>query len=902
MEEKKFLPNEEEIKLIDLLSVEELQLAQDAVSKVTRMAALITDENGVPITQGSNFSRFCTDFCRKSEEGRRRCENCDKMGAISALEQKQPVFYFCHANLVDFAAPIMLNGRMIGSFIGGQVLSQPPDLDAMKRTAREIDVDPDEFIEAAKETNIIPAVAIDRCTNFIYTFAQILSSMAYKAYIAKKESQVAFQAAAAKTDFLANMSHEIRTPMNAIIGMSQIALREEMSGKAREYLGQVLSSAEMLLTIINDILDYSKLEAQKMSIIEDKYSPTELIEDVSNIISNRVSGKDIEFIVDIDSSIPCELIGDDVRIKQIIVNLANNAVKFTASGQVKLTINKKIIDNENVLICGAVSDTGIGIKEENLAKIFKSFEQVDSKRNRKVEGTGLGLAIVKELVEAMGGEIRVESQYEVGSTFYFDIPQKISNAVRCIDQLQDCPSVLGIINNKYIRKQLKKDMSALGAQYMDIEGDKVEYYLDKTDVDFIFIEDQLVSEELLSNRDKIKGTRWVIIGGNTSVQADERTLLLGKPVSVLAIAGVLQNKKTIVKAAEIAEDEYAFTAPDARVLIVDDNDVNLSVAKGLLEPINMKVDTAISGFEAIKMVADKPYDIIFMDHMMPDMDGIETANAIREEFPEYAATPIIALTANALSGAKEEFIRAGMNDFVAKPIEIGALLSALLKWLPKEKIHKVDENERVMVAAQNIDSNAGITAIRFLDVDYALSLLKTEKLYWKVLKDYYSMIDKKIHKIKSCEINEDIGNYIVEVHALKSSSKQIGAISLSKKAENLESAGNHHDIAMIHKLTDEMLEEYRNLESALAPYFYVAAEFTAPAEEISKEDILMLLSDMYDAIDELDLDKAETVVNKLSEYKLSSEDAKRIDQLKESVRDMNIDVCMEIIDEWKNCL
>ena len=889
------------LKLTDLLDVEELQKAQEVVSKMAGVASLITDEDGVPITEGTNFSRFCQGYCRTTEEGRKRCEQCDKMGAIMALEQKKPVYYFCHANLVDFAAPIVLNGRVIGSFIGGQVLSEKPDVRKMRQTAREIGVDEEDFVAAALETNIISIAAIERCTNFIYEFAEMLSAMAYRAYIAKKESMIAFKAATAKTDFLANMSHEIRTPMNAILGMSQIALREDMSSKARNYIGQVRNSAEMLLTIINDILDYSKLEAGKMSIIDTEYMPENLIKEVSAIINRRVGNKDIEFIVDMDPSLPYELRGDDVRLKQILVNLANNAVKFTEHGQVLLRLQQRFVDEDTVMLMGSVTDTGMGIKKEDIGKLFNSFQQVDSKRNRKVEGTGLGLAIVKELVEAMHGEIHVESEYNKGSTFSFSVPQKVVNSVRTIDPLKDCPSVFGLVHNPYIKAQLQKDMLKLGVQYMDVAEDLLEDMMAQVPADYIFVEESMYKESLQKLAEQYENTKLVVICSNSSTRFEqmEKVRILKKPLSVIGVAAVLKNSSANVTEIAHAEPEIDFRAPEAKVLIVDDNEVNLSVAVGLLEPLEMQVDIAESGMQAVKMCGEKQYDIIFMDHMMPEMDGVEATHEIRKVYPIYQQIPIVALTANALVGNKAEFKEAGMNDFVAKPIELDAILGVLKKWLPQEKINLLDKNEILRQAVQNTDTDSGLAGMHFLDTNYALNLLKSEKLYWKVMKDYYYMIDKKYKKIKDCEVNEDISIYIVEVHALKSSSRQIGAISLSKKAENLEAAGNRHDLETIHRLTDEMLEEYLGLQASLAPYFMeeevVADENTAT--EVSTEEMKELLQKVKNAIDELDLDQAEEIVEQITGFHLAGESQELATRMKETIMDMDIDGCTDVIEQ-----
>ncbi|MCM1157356.1 MAG: PocR ligand-binding domain-containing protein [Bacteroidales bacterium] len=900
----KYLDDKDNVRLLDLLSVDELQRFQDTISEMAGIAALTTDENGEPITEGSRFSRFCTDFCRKSPIGRKRCEDCDKMGAIMALEQGKPLYYYCHANLVDFAAPIMLEGRMIGSFIGGQVLADAPNIDAMRKIAHEIEVDEDEFVKAAQETNFVSRDEIERCTHFIYEFAQMLSEMAYKAYMEKRESELVLQAATAKTDFLANMSHEIRTPMNAIIGMSQIALREEMSKRAREYLTQIKSSADMLLTIINDILDYSKLEAGKMSIINVNYEPLNLIKDVSNIIVNRIANKNIEFIIDMDPSIPFELIGDDVRIKQVFVNLANNAIKFTNKGQVLIGITHVVVDSDTILLKCSVTDTGIGIKEEDIGSLFNSFEQVDSRRNRKVEGTGLGLAIVKDLVENMGGKIEVKSVYEEGSVFSFEIPQKVANAVNTIAVLEDCPAVLAYIDNPYIRPQIEKDVTVLGAQYVSVDLNVLKSFLKSANVDFVFVEDMLVTDEIIELNDTHPDVTFVVISTSAGLNAanmkySDDFVYMPHPLSVITTSAILQNKSMEVQAVTPTEPVLDFTAPEADILIVDDNEVNLSVAEGLLEPVEMQIDLADNGFKAVEMAGQKTYDIIFMDHMMPDMDGLEATAMIRERFPEYNDIPIIALTANALSGNREMFLNAGLNDYVAKPIKFDVLIEVLKKYLPKDKLVMLGKEEILKKATKNIDMDSGISGMAFLDTGYALELLKSEKLYWKVLKDYYNMIDKKSEKIKRCEAEEDIGNYIVEVHALKSSSKQIGALSLSKKAENLEAAGNRHDIEMIHNHTDEMLEEYRNLQTSLAPYFIGGRGLEEDKQDFEKavnvDEIRVLLDGMREVIDELDFDAAEEKLDELSAYKFGDEITGFIGKLREALVDMDIDGCLELI-------
>lgn len=384
------------------------------------------------------------------------------------MDSGKPVSYFCHANLVDFAAPIMLGDQMIGSFIGGQVLSEEPDYDKMREYAKELGVDEEGFIEAARKAQIVPKAAIERSTNFIYEFAGIISDMAYKSYETIKLSKQAMQAAAHKSDFLANMSHEIRTPMNAVLGMAEMALREEMTPQAKQYIRQIRSSGKNLLVIINDILDFSKIESGKMNIVPVVYEPLSIINDLANIVNTRIGSKKIEFTVDFDPTMPHKLYGDNIRIQQILLNLLNNAVKFTEHGEVHLSVSFSQTDSENIMLKAIIKDTGIGIKKQDMDKLFKSFQQVDSKRNRNIEGTGLGLAISQQLLRLMGGSIHVESEYEQGSTFYVELPQKIIDTSPSIPEPDSIVKAALIIENKYVLEQIKKDLSRLGIEYSDL--------------------------------------------------------------------------------------------------------------------------------------------------------------------------------------------------------------------------------------------------------------------------------------------------------------------------------------------------------------------------------------------------------------------------------------------------
>lgn len=600
----------------------------------------------------------------------------------------------------------------------------------------------------------------------------------------------------AKTNFVSNMSHEIHTPMNSIVGITEILLRSRHSPKEQEYLLNIQSSGRVLLTIINDVLDCSKMEAGKMQLFDEPYDTCSLFHDLRISMENRIGHSGLELIYDIDQDIPCKLKGDMGRIRQVIINLVNNAIKYTEKGSVRFSVHVRQKNTDKVMLYYEVADTGIGIRKEDQKILFDAFQRVEMDRNRYVEGTGLGLTISQNLVNMMGGVIEVESEYGKGSRFFFTI---------------------------------------------------------------------------------------------------EQTIIDPTPVSAVNYNGQKDNVTE-------KEAECLFIAPEAHILLVDDNELNLVVAKELLKPLRMQIDTAENGLQAVKMVRGSQYDLVLMDHMMPVMDGIEAAKAIRA-LPEdkYQKLPIIALTANAMVDARKEFLNAGMNGFVAKPIDFARICNQLKLWLPKDLVRDVPKEEAKKLLADDLSDRE----IQPEDPQMGFSFEEGVKhcgskaALMKTIRIFYRTIDSKANKIEQCLKEGLISDYVIEIHALKSSALLIGAVPLSEAAKELEDYGKQGKTEVLEEKTPDVLTLYRDLKNILRPY---AEKEEDAKKEFSDGEWITALQQIHQCIEQFDLDGVDQIMEQLEEYQVPECIRESMDQLRVYVADVSMEEIMELTDTMTGLL
>lgn len=612
------------------------------------------------------------------------------------------------------------------------------------------------------------------------------------------------KAEGARDIFLANMSHELRTPINTILGLNELILRESQEETIKEYARDIRQAGNVLLTLVSDILDFSKLEADKLDLIEGIYDVSSLLNDLINSVSVQLRRKRLDLKLEIAQDIPYKLQGDEIHIRQIISNLLSNAVKFTEKGRVTLYFNWKKISEEEIELDVIVKDTGIGIKEEDIPKLFRAFQRMDSAVRSKDDRTGLGLAITKRLVEMMGGELTVQSVYGKGTAFSFQIRQKVVDFAPLGDF------------EKHYRESLRS----------------IEDYHEK------------------------------------------------------------------------------FIAPMGRVLIVDDNAMNLAVAQGLLKGTRLQVDVAASGEECLELIKRKTYHVICMDHMMPVMDGVQTLHAIRAlEGNPSRDIPVIALTANAVAGARELYLKEGFQDYLTKPIDADKFENMLIEYLPDNVVymtHNMNINDAYEEeeAGNELSIRESQLYLMGFNLRNGLKYMGGDKaLYGKVLHDFHSILQEKEEALKDFLKKGDMPGYMIIVHSLKGNARNVGADDLADEAFELEKmakAGQVEDVTVRSPILFSLMSNMRNslkvyLDNEEKLAVKQEEEEVQEIENITEDDWEKALRELADRLDDFDGDTALVRIRELKRFDRPESDKKMLRLCEKAVKDFAYDIALEVV-------
>jgi len=699
------------------------------------------------------------------------------------------IFIFMLLDGMDFIFMLLTDAAVI---VGCYVISYfHPEyvMDLTSRKAVFSDVIQALFITSTATGVIVKFQA--NIYNKLYAIAETNNDdLLEKTLAAKKAEKIAQSATEAKSNFLANMSHEIRTPINTIMGMDEMILRETSEKQVEEYALDIKTASQTLLTLINDILDITKIESGKMGIVEGEYAFMSMMHDVLNNVTIKAKEKNLEIISKVSSDIPSNLVGDDVRIKQVLTNILANAIKYTHEGSITVSVNSSKNLDGTVDLSFSIKDTGIGIKQEDMKRLFESFERLDISRNRNIEGAGLGMAITKNLLRMMGANLEVDSEYGKGSTFSFTINQGVTD----YEPIGDFESSLSHMSSYY-------------------------------------------------------------------------------------------------------EYSASFEAPNARFLVVDDNAMNRKVFGSLLKESKVQVFEASGGEECLSMIKQEHFDMIFLDHMMPGLDGVATFKKMATlEDNKCLGTPVIALTANAIAGAREKYLTMGFHGFLSKPIVPAQLEKTIRDFLPEDLLeyHQEDEND---LARKNRVYKVELPEIEGVDWEYALLHFPDTAMVYQTAIDFYDSIDFERDEIiryyDSIDTDMPVEDYRIKVHGVKSMANTIGATSLGALAKTCEYAARDNQLDRIRVLTPILIEEMDNMKSRLS---VLKSEVEKPMIQ-DMDELYALLEMLKMSLLTNNSEQADNIMKQINSYSYEDEIQEAINVLNQHIINFEGDEALIDIDK-----